>query len=48
MNDAFNPAVGVYRGRDDRAYSDWFHVRTAYDMRVVSPDLGVFFYTAVA
>lgn len=33
----------ITRGRDDRAYTDWFHNRTAYDMRIVSEDLGVFF-----
>lgn len=36
----------VNRGRDDRAYSDWIHNRNAYDMQVVSPDLGIFFQGA--
>jgi hypothetical protein len=38
----------VNRGRDDRAYSDWFHVRQANDMKVVAPDLGIFYEDAVA
>lgn len=38
----------ITRGREDRAYSDWFHVRMAFDLRVVSADLGVFFQNAVA
>lgn len=41
-------ASAVWRGRDDRAHSDWFQVRQAYDMRVVAPDLGVYFSTVVA
>lgn len=45
---AFNTPSAVWRGRDDRAYSDWFHVRMAYDMQVVSPELGIFFNDAVA
>lgn len=44
---AFSTAA-VNRGRDDRAYSDWFHVRMAYDMKVVSPTLGIFYSGAVA
>lgn len=39
---------GVWRGRDDRAHSDWFEVRMSYDMKVVAADLGVFFESAVA
>jgi hypothetical protein len=35
------------RGRDDRAYSDWFHNRQAFDMRKVSDDLAVFINGAV-
>lgn len=46
--DAANPLSAVERGRDDRAKSDWFHVRTAYDFKVVAPELGVFFSGAVA
>lgn len=46
-NGAFAPAA-VNRGRDPRAYSDWFHVRMAYDMKVVAPTLGIFYNDAVA
>lgn len=46
--DAFNPMAAVVRGRDDRAHSDWLHCRVAYDMKVVAPELGVFFSGAVA
>lgn len=45
---AFSSISVVTRGRDDRAYSDWFHVRMAYDLKVVSADLGIFFDAAVA
>jgi len=45
---AANPTAGVIRGRDDRAHSDWFHVQTAYDFKVVAPELGVFFSNAVS
>jgi hypothetical protein len=45
---AFNPTAAVIRGRDDRAASDWFQVKVAYDMKVVAPELGVFFSGAVA
>ncbi len=34
----------ITRGRDERAYTDWFHNRAAFDMKIVSEDLGVFFY----
>ncbi len=37
----------IERGRDDRAHSDWFQDRQAYDIRVISQDLGVFFQNAV-
>lgn len=37
----------VWRGRDDRAHSDWFEVRMAYDMHIVAPDLGVYLNNAV-
>lgn len=41
---ATNDMGGVInRGRDDRAYSDWFHNRQAFDLRVVAADLGIFF-----
>jgi len=36
------------RGRDDRAHSDWFHNRMAFDIKQVSADLGIFFQNAVA
>lgn len=45
---AANPLASVVRGRDDRAHSDWFHVQTAYDFKVVAPELGVFFANAVS
>lgn len=35
------------RGRDGRAYSDWFHNRQAFDLRKVSDDLAVFVNNAV-
>jgi hypothetical protein len=35
--------AAVYRGREERAHSDWFEVRMAQDLRVVASDLGVFF-----
>lgn len=36
------------RGRDGRAYSDWFHNRQAFDLRKVSDDLAVFIASAVS
>lgn len=38
----------VERGRDDRAHSDWFQGRMAFDTKLVSADLGVFFQTTVS
>ena len=38
----------ITRGREDRAYSDWFHNRMAFDLKAVAPDLGVFLQTAVS
>lgn len=38
----------ISRGRDDRAYSDWFHSRQAFDLKGVSPDYGMFFDNAVS
>lgn len=38
----------ITRGRDNRAYSDWFHNRMAFDLRLVAADLGVFFQTTVS
>lgn len=44
---AMNTAGGVVnRGRDNRAYSDWIHNRNAFDMKIVAPDLGLFFKNA--
>lgn len=43
---AFESAI--WRGRDERAHSDWFECRMAYDMKVVAEDLGVFFKDAVS
>lgn len=37
----------INRGRDDRAYSDWFHSRQAFDMKKVSDDLGIYFSNVV-
>jgi hypothetical protein len=36
------------RGRDNRAYSDWFHNRMAFDLRQGAADLGIFFQNVVA
>lgn len=47
-NAGMSGQAGVWRGREDRAHSDWFEVRMAYDMHVVSADLGVFFGSAVS
>jgi len=43
-------AIGgvMQRGRDDRAHSDYFQNRMAWDLAQVSQDLGVFFYQAVS
>lgn len=38
----------IERGRDERAHSDWFQGRSAWDMQQVSADLGVFFNSVVA
>jgi hypothetical protein len=38
----------VERGREQLAHSDVLQIRTAYDMKVVAPELGVFFEGAVA
>lgn len=38
----------ISRGRDDRAYSDYFHIRDANQFAAVAPDLGVFFSAAVS
>lgn len=42
-----NKAGGVInRGRDERASSDWIQSHNAYDYRLVSADLGIFFSNA--
>jgi hypothetical protein len=38
----------IERGRDDRAHSDYFQGRMAWDLRIVASDLGVFFGQTVA
>lgn len=38
----------ITRGREPRAYSDWFHNRMAFDLKLVAADLGVFFSTTVS
>lgn len=38
----------IERGRDERAHSDWFQDRMAWDLRQVSADLGIFFNDIVA
>lgn len=38
----------ITRGRDNRAYTDWIHSRNAFDYKLVSPDLGIYFSAAVA
>jgi hypothetical protein len=42
-------AIGgvIERGRDNRAHSDYFQSRMAWDLRMISPDLGAFFHNAV-
>lgn len=38
----------IERGREQLAHSDVLQIRSAYDMKVVAPELGVFFKDAVA
>lgn len=46
---ATNELGGVIeRGRDSRSHSDYFQARMAWDLRIVSTDLGVFFKDVVA
>ena len=45
---ADDPRAAVERGRDDRGKTDWFHVRTAWDPKVVAHELGVFFRNIVS
>lgn len=45
---ATNAIGGVMeRGRDDRAHSDYFQNRMAWDLRAAAPDLGAFFENVV-
>jgi hypothetical protein len=37
----------IERGRDERAHSDWFQDRMAWDMKIIAQDLGVFFNDVV-
>ncbi len=37
----------IWRGRDERAHSDWFECRMAYDQRQIAPDLAIFLKDAV-
>lgn len=43
-------AIGgvMERGRDDRAHSDWFQYRMAWDLKLVAADLGAYFDDTVA
>lgn len=46
---ATNAIGGVMeRGRDNRAHSDYFQSRFAFDLKQVAPELGVFFTTSIA
>lgn len=38
----------ITRGRDARAYTDFFHVRQAFQFKAVAPDLGAFLSSAVS
>lgn len=38
----------VYTDRKVRAFSDWFAVRTAFDMKVIAPDAGIYIDNIVA
>lgn len=38
----------VYTDRKKRAFSDWFAVRSAYDMRIVAPDCGIYVDSIIA
>jgi hypothetical protein len=43
-------AIGgvIERGREERAHSNWFQGRMAWDMQLVSQDLGIFFNDVIA
>lgn len=38
----------IERGRDERAHSDWFQMRSAWGLKKVAADLGAYFASAVA
>lgn len=45
---ATNAIGGVMeRGRDDRAHSDYFQSRIAFDLKQIAADLGIFFHNAI-
>lgn len=39
--------TAIWRGRDDFAHSDHFEIRSANDMKLVAPDLGIYLKDAV-
>lgn len=45
---ADDPRAAVERGRDDRGHFDWFQVRTAWDPKIIAPELGVFYSDLVS
>jgi hypothetical protein len=45
---AFDPMGAVTEGTDARGKFDWIQLDSAYDYKVVAPELGVFFEDAVA
>lgn len=48
LPNADNPLASIERGREERIHSDWFQCRTGVDFHISSPDLGIFFNTAVS
>lgn len=49
LNGVANAQGGVItRGRDDRAYTDWVHIRDAVDFQVVAPVLGTYMSNVIA
>lgn len=40
--------AGIWRGRDGRAYTDWFHSRCAYGFGIVDNRLGIFLDSAAS
>lgn len=45
--DAFSPTA-VFRGRDDRAHTDWFQTAMAYDLKATGPELGIYLRNIVS